>query len=54
MKMNLEDMVIEPMVVELLKDAIHLKEVKIIDCHVEGNIEKAINGKNVGTVIRAD
>jgi molybdenum storage protein len=54
MKMNLEDMVIEPMGVELLKDAIHLKEVKIIDCHVEGNIEKAINGKNVGTVIRAD
>jgi molybdenum storage protein len=51
--MNLEDMVLEPMVVELLKDAVHLKEVKIINCHVKGNIEKAINGKNVGTIIRA-
>jgi molybdenum storage protein len=51
--MNLEDMVIEPMVAELLKDAVHVKEVKIINCHVKGNIEKAINGKNVGTIIRA-
>ena len=52
--MNLENMVIEPMVVELLKDAAHIKEVKIINCHVKGNIEKAIKGKNVGTIIRAD
>ena len=53
LKMNLEDMVIEPMVAELLKDAVHVKEVKIINCHVKGNIEKAILGKNVGTIIRA-
>ena len=52
-EMNLEDMVIEPMVAELLKDAVHVKEVKIINCHVKGNIEKAILGKNVGTIIRA-
>jgi molybdenum storage protein len=52
-EMNLSDMVIEPMVVELLKDAVHVKEVKIINCHVRGNIEKAINGRNVGTIIRA-
>lgn len=51
--MKLDNMVIEPMVVELLKDAVHIKEVKIINCHVPGNIEKAINGKNVGTIIRA-
>jgi molybdenum storage protein len=50
--MNLADMVIEPMVVELLKDAVHVKEVKIINCHVKGNINKAIAGKNVGTIIR--
>jgi molybdenum storage protein len=42
------------MVVELLKDAAHIKEVKIINCHLKGNIEKAIKGKSVGTVIRAD
>jgi molybdenum storage protein len=53
LEMNLENLVIEPMVVELLKDAAHVKEVKIINCHIKGNIEKAIKGKNVGTVIRA-
>jgi molybdenum storage protein len=51
--MNLDDMVIEPMVVELLRDAVHLKEVRIINCHKKGNIEKAIRGRNVGTVITA-
>jgi molybdenum storage protein len=51
--LNLEDLVIEPMVVELLQDAVHLREVRIINCHVKGNIEKAIEGRNVGTVIRA-
>lgn len=53
-KMKLDDMVIEPMVVELLKEAIHIREVRIINCHKRGNIEKAINGKNPGTVIRAE
>jgi len=53
-RMNLEDMVLEPMVVELLKDAVNIREVRIINCHKRGNIEKAINGKNVGTIIRAE
>lgn len=53
LEMKLENMVIEPMVVELLKDAAYIREVKIINCHVRGNIEKAIRGKNVGTIIRA-
>ncbi|HNX17442.1 MAG TPA: uridylate kinase [Methanoregula sp.] len=53
LEMNMKDMVIEPMVVELLRDANNIKEVKIVNCHVKGNIEKAISGKNVGTVIRA-
>ncbi len=52
-KLSLEDMVIEPMVVDLLSKAVHIREVRIINCHVKGNIEKAINGKNVGTIIRA-
>lgn len=53
-KMNLADMVIEPMVVELLKDAVHIREVRIFNCHKRGNLEKAINGKKIGTVIRAE
>jgi molybdenum storage protein len=46
-------MVIEPMVADLLENAVHIREVRIINCHKQGNIEKAINGKNPGTIIRA-
>lgn len=53
-KMDLEDMVLEPMVVELLQEAVNIREVRIVNCHKRGTIEKAIAGKNVGTVIRAD
>ena len=53
-KMDLEDLVLEPMVVHLLKNAVNIHEVRIINCHKRGNIEKAIQGENVGTIIRAD
>jgi len=53
-RMNLDDMVLEPMVINLLKDAVHIREVRIINCHKKGNIEKAIGGKNAGTIIRAE
>ena len=53
-RMNLNDMVLEPMVVSLLQDAVHIREIRIINCHKKGNIEKAINGKNAGTIIRAE
>jgi molybdenum storage protein len=53
-RMDLPDMVLEPMVIELLKDAVHIREVRIINCHKRGNIEKAINGRNAGTIIRAE
>ncbi len=51
--LHLEDLVIEPMVVDLLKKAVHIREIRIINCHKRGMIEKAISGKNVGTIIRA-
>jgi len=53
-KMNLADMVLEPMVVNLLQESVHIREVRITNCHTRGNIEKAINGKNPGTIIRAE
>jgi molybdenum storage protein len=53
-KLDLEDLVIERMVIELLKTAVNIREVRIINCHKRGNIEKAINGKDVGTIIRAE
>jgi molybdenum storage protein len=54
LRLDLEDMVLEPMVVQLLENAVHIREVRIINCHKRGNIEKAINGQNVGTIIRAE
>lgn len=51
--LNLDDMVIETMVVELLRDTVHVRDVKIVNCHVPGNIGKAIAGKNAGTLITA-
>ena len=53
-EMDFQDMVIEPMVVDLLERAVHIREVRIINCHTRGNIENAINGKNVGSIIRAE
>lgn len=53
-RMDLEDMVLEPMVVQLLDNAVNIREVRIINCHKRGNIEKALQGKNTGTIIRAE
>jgi len=54
LEMNLDDLVLEPMVIELLKESVHIREVRIINCHTRGNLGKAISGKNVGTIIRAE
>ena len=53
LEMEMEDMVLEPKAVELLRDAFHVKEIKIVNAHVPGNITKAVNGERVGTIIRA-
>jgi molybdenum storage protein len=53
MEMDLEDMVVERATVELLAHALNIHEIRIVNCHVPGNIGKAIRGEKVGTVIRA-
>jgi len=53
MEMDLEDMVVERMTVELLANAANIREIRIVNCHVPGNIGRAIRGEQVGTVIRA-
>lgn len=50
---DMEDMILEKKVVELLIDAKNVKEIKIVNGHVKGNITRAIQGKNAGTIIRA-
>jgi len=51
--MDMEDMVLERRMLPLLRDMVNIKEIRIVNGHKRGNIEKAINGEKVGTVIRA-
>lgn len=53
LEMKLEDMVLESMAVRLLRDAVHVKEIKVVNAHVPGSITKAVNGERIGTLIRA-
>lgn len=48
----MEDMVLEPMAVELLGTPF-TSEIKVVNAHTHGNITKAVNGERVGTLIRA-
>jgi molybdenum storage protein len=51
--LDMEDMVFEQKLLHLLRDAHNVKEVRIVNGHRPGNIEKAMRGERVGTVVRA-
>jgi molybdenum storage protein len=51
--MDMEDMVVERKMLYLLRDSAKVAEVRIVNGHVRGNIEMAMNGEKVGTIIRA-
>ncbi len=48
---DFEDLIIDRMVIEMLVKARHIKQIHIVNGLVEGNITKAINGEEVGTII---
>lgn len=50
--LDMEDMVLEPMVITLLIEAKNMREVKIVNGHKPGNVGRAIRGEKIGTVIR--
>lgn len=50
--MDMEDMVLERKMLHLLRDTVNVKEIRIVNGHKRGNIERAIRGEKVGTVIR--
>ncbi len=52
-EMKLDDLVLERMVLDLMQQAVHIREIRIVNCHVPGNITAAIRGERLGTVIRA-
>lgn len=48
---NQPDLVIEPVVLENMLNATHVKEIQIINGLVKGNLMKALDGEEVGTTI---
>jgi molybdenum storage protein len=52
-KLDMEDMVLERKMLHLLRDTVNVKEIRIVNGHTRGNIERAIRGEKVGTIIRA-
>jgi len=50
--MDMEDMVLERKMLYILRDAANITEIRIVNGHQRGNIQKAINGEKVGTTIR--
>ncbi len=49
---DLEDLVMERKMLEILRDAKNIREVKIVNGHEPGCLTKAIRGEKVGTVVR--
>lgn len=51
--MDMEDMVLERKMLYLLRDMVNVREIRIVNGHKRGTIERAINREKIGTVIRA-
>lgn len=49
-----DDLVVERVVLEYMQRATHMKEIRIINGLKQGQITAALNGENVGSVIRAE
>mgnify|MGYP001228560623 CR=1 FL=1 len=52
--LNLEDVVVERAVLEMMENAEHQKSIQVINGLKPGNLTKALNGEEVGTIIYAD
>jgi molybdenum storage protein len=52
--MDLETLPIDRLVLELMADAKHQKEIQIVNGLVRGNVTKALRGEHVGTIVYAD
>lgn len=52
--MDLQDVVVERAVLDLMKNAQHRREIRIINGLVPGNLTRALAGEDVGTLISAD
>ena len=51
--MNLATLPIDRLVLELMRNAKHVKEIQVVNGLVRGNVTKALAGEHVGTLIQA-
>ena len=51
---DLQDVVVERAVLELMETSEHIKRIQIVNGLERGNITRALDGENVGTVITSD
>ncbi len=52
LSMDLDDLIIERTCLEILQNSEVLDQVQVVNGLVEGNISRALDGENVGTIIR--
>lgn len=52
--MDLGDLVVERAVLDLMERAVHMKSIRVINGLVPGNLTRALEGEDVGTLISVD
>ncbi len=53
-ELDLQDVVVERAILEMMENSENRKSIQIINGMVKGNLTKALNGEEVGTIITAD
>jgi molybdenum storage protein len=53
-EMDLQDVVVERAVLDLMKNAQHRRSIRVVNGLVPGNLTRALEGEDVGTLITAD
>jgi molybdenum storage protein len=48
------DLSIDPLALDLLADAKHVRELRIVNGHLPGNLTRALAGEQIGTLVHAD
>ena len=51
---GLHDSILEFPMLDLLKEALHIREVQVVNGLVSGNLTRALAGEHVGTLITAN
>ncbi|MGE0298980.1 MAG: uridine kinase, partial [Pseudonocardia sp.] len=51
LEMDLTDLIVERPLLQLVRNARHVREIQVINGLVPGNIRRALDGEHIGTII---